>query len=171
MLLPYVSLWSSLPPDVIWDTLRKSINPNEISEQSTVIPLQPAHLLNLTAQWTLGPYLAPSLVSKKAVWPFPIKIVFWVNPLSSQVMVSHSEINRAIINSLMQKKKILILGPIFGYVFWLVKTRLHDFFQIYRPINTSGPPIWSAQGDIHGEIPQNRILAITFYWSVPGTSG
>ena len=69
------------------------------------------------------------------------------------------------------KKKIWIWGLIFGYVFRLGKTRLHEFFQIYRPINFSGPPIWSAQGDIHGEIPQNRLLAITFDWSVLGTSG
>ena len=43
--------------------------------------------------------------------------------------------------SLMQKFFFWISGLIFGYVFWLVKTRLHEFFQIYRPINTSGPPI------------------------------
>ena len=36
-----------------------------------------------------------------------------------------------------------IWGLIFGYVFRLGKTRLHEFFQIYRPINTSRPPIRS----------------------------
>ena len=39
---------------------------------------------------------------------------------------------------------------------WLGKTRLHDFFQIYRPINVSGPPIWSFTFD----------LVITFDWRV-----
>ena len=73
--------------------------------------------------------------------------------------------------SLVQNFFFWIWGLIFGYVFRLGKTRLHEFFQIYRPINTSSPPIWSAQGDIHGEIPQNRLLAITFDWSVLGTSG
>ena len=69
------------------------------------------------------------------------------------------------------KNYILLDTHYFPYVFRLGKTRLHEFFQIYRPINTSSPPIWSAQGDIHGEIPQNRLLAITFDWSVLGTSG
>ena len=33
-------------------------------------------------------------------------------------------------------------------------------FQRYRPINDSGGTILSIQGDIQGEIPQNRFLAI-----------
>ena len=44
-------------------------------------------------------------------------------------------------------------------------------FQRYRPINDPWRTILSAQGDIHGEIPPNRLLAITFDWSVLGTSG
>ena len=45
------------------------------------------------------------------------------------------------------------------------------FFQIYRPINGSLPPILSAQWDLHGEIPENRFFVITFDWSVLRTSG
>ena len=70
----------------------------------------------------------------------------------------------------MQKK--LILGPVIGYVFGWSKLGFMIFFlQIHRPINTSLPPILSAQGDIHGEIPENRFLVITFDWSVLPTSG
>ena len=49
--------------------------------------------------------------------------------------------------------------------------RPHKIFQRYRPINDPLRTILSAQGDIHGEIPPNRLLAITFDWSVLGTSG
>ena len=59
-------------------------------------------------------------------------------------------------------KKIFfwIWGLIFGYVFRLGKTRLHEFFQIYRPINTSGPPMWSFNGNFNGKMAKNRFLAI-----------
>ena len=53
-----------------------------------------------------------------------------------------------------------IWGLIFGYVFRLGKTRLHEFFQIYRPINTSGPPMWSFNGNFNGKMAKNRFLAI-----------
>ena len=59
-------------------------------------------------------------------------------------------------------KKIFfwIWGLIFGYVFRLGKTRLHEFFQIYRPINTSWPPMWSFNGNFNGKMAKNRFLAI-----------
>ena len=53
-----------------------------------------------------------------------------------------------------------IWGLIFGYVFRLGKTRLHEFFQIYRPINTSWPPMWSFNGNFNGKMAKNRFLAI-----------
>ena len=51
------------------------------------------------------------------------------------------------------------------------KTRLCEFFQIYRPISFMWQPILSAQGDLHGKIPENRFFVITFDWSVLRTSG
>ena len=51
------------------------------------------------------------------------------------------------------------------------KTRPCEFFQIYTPISFIWQPILSAQGDLHGEIPENRFFVITFDWSVLWTSG
>ena len=64
----------------------------------------------------------------------------------------------------------------FGTGFRMGKTRPCEFFKIYRPIPIEPnsfiwQPILSAQGDLHGEIPENRFFVITFDWSVLRTSG
>ena len=69
------------------------------------------------------------------------------------------------------QKKIWISALTFGTGFRMGKTRPCEFFQIYRPISFITPPILSAQGDLHGEIPENRFFVITFDWSVLRTSG
>ena len=55
--------------------------------------------------------------------------------------------------------------------FGWAKLGFMNFFQIYRPINGSLPPILSAQGDLHGKIPENRFFVIPFDWSVLRTLG
>ena len=47
------------------------------------------------------------------------------------------------------------------------KTGPCDFFQIYRPISFILPPILSAQGDLHGEIPENRFFCDNFWLECP----
>ena len=69
------------------------------------------------------------------------------------------------------QKKFWISTSLFGTGFRMGKTRPCEFFQIYRPISFIWQPNLSAQGDLHGEIPENRFLVITFDWSVLRTSG
>ena len=53
-----------------------------------------------------------------------------------------------------------ISALLFGTGFRMGKTRPCEFLQIYRPISFIWQPILSAQGDLHGEIPENRFYLI-----------
>ena len=76
-----------------------------------------------------------------------------------------------LIKSNFRNKNHPISALTFGPGFRMGKTRPCEFFQIYRPISFILPPILSAQGDLHGEIPKNRFFVTTFDWSVLRTSG
>ena len=60
----------------------------------------------------------------------------------------------------------LISTSIFCMRVPLGKTRLHDFFQIYRPINDPWPRIWSLHCNYNEEISQKFDLVKTFHWRV-----
>ena len=66
-----------------------------------------------------------------------------------------------------KKKNFWIWGLIFGYVFRLGKTRLHEFFQIYRPINGSLPPIWSFSTGASTTKSRKSIFCDNFWLECP----